>query len=762
MNSIPVPGCRHDILGHNLKAIGLLRALATCVEPEYRDIEAEGWWDLDNACFYLRSKKYSHEENLVEFFTQHYRPTSILAAWNKDVGLKQEFAKKSGRALDWDNANVFSSRVASKTLTGNEAFLHYRESVDDSISSVLDSISSSFVKRDHNNPIFLNKGIAGHAHVLRTYWSCVQDFSSHKMSSNLAEDSLFGGWSFGTAKIGQPTGKGAPFFPDAIKTYNNGLNWVTERFLFNALDYLLAVEGALAFRGSVSRTLAANSRRFIAFPFVFDTGEDKVSYTGESKGIAIALWIPLWSRATTYHELESFICDAQARLPRKEAHFSAEFARAIRAQGADAGFAGWQEFRFKMRASDIPWPCTGRFWGTAHIRRPALFSEALAPLDESGFLDQFEPLWKGTKIDSRSPHLIRTALNGVIEDAIAEPTAENCIEALVSLYEACRKLALSKTLRDKISGQRVVFFGPLPQEQWQELLEGLEHSPEFRIARALASIKGLAKQSNGEFSSAQPFLGSLLPIKRGFNGWYLPNQTNDLSKQAVWSGSNLCSDLGRVLARRYLDSLHDDRPALMSCCPAPLQDILAFLRDELDDYRIARWTEALSLIGWRSDKKENETESTGGNEEAPPEDNNNLEVIPIAYAALRSLLEVECEWQENNPSLWKKRRSQRPVALLCQQSPSSLTLAVEDALRWLSIWGLENYWNGVSSQETTRLSGRAIIRVDHNTIRFNDARFVQRIAAAVALPLDWQDHGKLFRYITLPQALTLNRRGLTL
>jgi CRISPR-associated protein Csx17 len=752
MNPIPLPGCRHDILGHNLKATGILRALASCADPEYCDPEAEGWWDLEDAQFYLCSPKYPHEEGIVKFFTEHYQPTGILAAWNKDIGLDEAFAKKIGRALDWKNANLLSSSLAAKTITGEQAFSQYREAAQDSISSALDALSSPFVKRDHDNPIFLAKGIAGRAHVLRTFWSCVEGFLTHKQKANLAEDALFGGWSFGTTRKGQPTGKGAPFFPDAIKTYNNGLGWVTKNFPFNALDYVLAVEGALAFRGAVSRTLGVSSRRFAAFPFVFDTGEDKVSYTGESKGIAIAFWTPLWSHATTYRELESFICDAQARLPRKEARFSSEFARAQCSQGVDAGFAGWQEFRFKMRASDVPWSCTGRFWKSTANSVVEITSTALSPIDESGFLEQFEPTYKGNKIDSRSPHQIRAVLNRIIENGIAEPTPENCIQILVDLYNSCRELAISKALRDTIGGQRVVFFRALPQEPWQTILEGLQVVPEFRIARALASIVGLTEQSTRKFSFVQPFLGSLLPLKCGPSGWYLPTQANDLSKQAVWSGDNLSSDLARVFSRRYLDSLYDDRPALRSCYAAPLQDILAFLNGELDDHRIARWTEALSLIDWQL-KKDSGHENAGPRTEiagASPDDNNH-KPIPIAYAALRSLLEVECERQGTDLSAWKKRRSQRPIVLLCQQSAPSLALAVEDALHWLSIWGVKNYWAGTGSQEPKRLAGRAIICVDHKSLRFRDQQFFRRIAAAVAVPLEWRDHGELFRSVTLPQ-----------
>lgn len=763
MNSIPITGCRHDVLGHNLKAIGLLRALANCTredDEEHRDAEAEGWWDLDNACFHLRSQKYPNEEKLVEFLTARYLPTGIVAAWNKDPGLEKDFAQKNNLTSSWKKASGYSSNVASKTLTGNEAFLRYRETVENQVSLALDAISSAFVKRNRDNPVFLSKGIAGRAHIVRTYWRYVKEFVSHKKKSELAESALFGRWSFGTARRGIPTGKGTPFFPDAIKTYNNGLRWVIETFPFNPLDYLLAFEGALALRGAVSRTLAANSRRFAAFPFVFDTAEDKVSYTGESKGTAIALWLPLWCRSTQYEELESFLCDGQARLPGKEARFSAEFARAVRAQGADAGFEGWQEFRFKMRASDIPWACTGRFFEASNDRRSVALNDALAPLDESGFLDQFEVWPRARKIKSSSPHYIRADLNTAIETAVADPTPENVLEVLLRVYAACRQLSESKTLRENIgkAGQRVGFFGALPQQRWEDLLRGLEHSPEFRIARAVASIAGFANQRSKSISKAvlsevQPFLGSLLPLKRGReSNWYLPRGSTDRSKQSVWSGTDLCHDLARVFSRRYLDSLDDERPALMSPRPAPLGDILALLNGELDDHRIARWTEALSLIGWH--EKDDGTDSTPSGEEESIEEARTFSAIPLAYAALRSLLEVECKWQGHDPSVWKKRRSQRPFSLLCQRVPSSLPLAVEDALHWLSVWGVRNCWGRATHIQKPWLKGRDVIQVAHRELRFdNDSRFVNRLAAAVLVPLDWRDHWTIFRAVTLPQVV---------
>lgn len=850
---IPIPGCQHDIIGHNLKAIGLLRVLATCADTEHRDPEAEGWWDLENACFLLRSEKYPNEEKLMEFFAQHYRPTPIFSPWNTGGGLdeKQEvvitFSKiktgKKGSAklgkptkddvyrlisfvfrnrhtlqvaglnarakvkalrakppskgefafvLKGGNKPIFAKTMAGITtrtqvktsgekatiavvqgqmasdgdiIKGIDAGHHFfadfqaaetsartkellesfRDGLPELGALAMDAVLTSRTTRVSDNPLFLKRGEAGNSEIFRGFWSYFLSFKDKP--AGLVGAALFPQQSSIWDNEKAP---GTPFFPDAIKTYNNGLGWVVDSFPFNALDYLLAVEGALALRGAASRALAANSRRFAAFPFVFDSGEDLVDDSNEVKGTASSIWLPLWGRPATFAELSSFICDAQARLPGKEARFSAEFARALRAQGVDAGFSGWQEFRFKMKASRVPWVCTGRYLGATSDRHSIRLNDALAPLDESGFLDQFEPRYKGNKIDTRSPHPIRASISVAIEDAVVQPIPDNAMEILLRLYPACGKLAQSKSFRETLR-QSARFFDPLPMKQWEDLLAGFD-TPEFRIARALASITGFFKQSNGKFSKVQPFLGSLLPLNLEFGHCRLEED----SKQAVWSGTDLCHDLTRVLSRRYLDSLEDERPALMAPRPAPLDDILAFLNGELDDHRIARWTEALSLIGWHFEKEEKPDSSPSSDEQSLEDEQRKSPAIPLAYAAMRSVIEMECEWQGNDVSLWKKRRSHRPIALLCQRVPSSLALAVEDALRWLAIWGVPNCWGETDRREKPRLGGRDIIRADHRELIFGGGqpRLVSRLAAAVFIPLDWHDRGKLYRAITLPRSIT--------
>lgn len=759
-------GCRHDILGHYLKAIGLLRVLAKCAAPEHQDPDAEGWWDNDKACFCLRSPKYPTQEKLVEFFALHYHPTPVFAAWNKEPGSSAEESEKLETLADWKIANALSAQVVSaeerrkpankNKLIATEALDLYRDKASGEVTEAVDSISAPFHRSNADQPLFLSKGIAGRAHLWRTHWEYLAAFQKHRDAYTKAAEKVRAhqGTARQLAKLIEKTnaalqpiqellpfreacasaakGKGTPFFPDAIKAYNTGSGWVTENYPFNALDYVLAVEGGFAMRGSVGRTLAANSRRFAAFPFVFDAGEELVDDANEVKGTSSSLWFPLWDRPVTFAELSSFISDAQARLPGKEARFSAEFMRALHSQGVDAGFTGWQEFRFKMKISRVPWITTGAFVEAVFREDATRLNRALQRLDESQFLDQFDIKWKGGKADSKSPHPVRAAINTAMETAARETTPHHCLDLLGTIFRACRQMAISESFRDTLLRERARFFRPLPMDDWNELLRDMDQ-PEFRIARAVASVVGQMKQPDGGYSDVLPMLGSLLPLKLGPSGWFLPAK-GDRSHQAVWTGTDVCHDLAAVLGRRYLDSLTDNRPALMSSFGAPLEDILAFLHGDLDDHLIARWIEALSLIGWRLGKTEDEPDRDGQPSAIPPE-----------YAALRTLLELECEWQGNDPSTWKKRRSQQPISLLCQRSASTLPQAVTEALRWIAIWGVPNPYE--NREEKERLAGRDIIKPAALAPSTNAAR----LAAAVCIPLHWRDRVALYRIVTLPQ-----------
>lgn len=85
--SVPLPGCRHDVLGHALKTIGILRAISSCASSVDCDPSAEGWWDPQTAYFTIRSARYPDIGAITKFFAERYRPTPMIAAWNKSGGV---------------------------------------------------------------------------------------------------------------------------------------------------------------------------------------------------------------------------------------------------------------------------------------------------------------------------------------------------------------------------------------------------------------------------------------------------------------------------------------------------------------------------------------------------------------------------------------------------------------------------------------------------------------------------------------------------
>lgn len=959
-HGIPLVGCRHDVLGHALKAIGVLRALAQCAPEGKTDTDAEGWWDMDRACFRIYSPRYPTIEKLREFFAEHYEPTPIIAAWNKSggvtdkvavtiaarretldnfrkdreaellaLGMKKTTKVSKGCELKFTladaaklsaaetlaaNANLRISceqvttrgvsalkvtiatdpaivhlfrekhveqlaelgfsrakqvsndgeiKFALDTARGNEvialvdafrpettadtadgekqsrqltdsttvdaaafelplataevpvstvpvlqlvierkesgkkdstllkasrlmqdnrrfqetlatarAFVNrlqgdddddaasddsvtfeFRDCLDELVGESFDALCAIHVTKQNDNPLFVRRGRPGdmaNGHVFLWFWDYYLRFKKHP--ADYVDGSLFGERLSAVGRVGDMKGVGTPFFPDAIKSFNQGVDWVTAEPPFCPLDYLLAVEGALAMRGATSKTLNAQSHSRAAFPFLFDSCDTWSDQSGATVAVAPSFWFPLWTRRTTYDELQSFILDSQTRLPTKDCRFSGDFARAVRSQGVDAGFSAFQEFRFKLKGANVPWTTAGRYVPCTAEPRTNLLNELLTPVDANGFLEQFK-FERKTKDDL---HRYRLPVLEAIDDAIIEPSPGKIIEVLCRLAVLNADLAKSKSLREKVnSSGRVRFIPALSSSTWDAALREFgRDDPEFEIARALASIIGHERQPNKKWSEVEPFLGSLVPLKRKGRDWILPTKPEPPSAQAVWSGNDLCFDLTAILARRHLDSAIDERPALVGRRTASLKNILTFLRGELDDRRISRLVMGLSLIDWRYPNAGNEERHDADDS---PDVTDESEPIPLPYAALRSLIEVGCEQQKvmddkGEQARSPSARSPQAIAWLCQRTPDLVASATVEALRRLAIVGVRNCYGEESRRQKQRLCGRDVVSLVQGRDRLCfDPGLAFRLAAAVLIPLDWRDRWMIFRSVTLPQ-----------
>lgn len=91
---ITLPGCRHDVLGHALKAIGVLRALSKCADDENCDPSIEGFWDANNGLFTIQSQKYSTVADVIDFFAREYAPIPLFGAWTTGWGYQSKSKRK--------------------------------------------------------------------------------------------------------------------------------------------------------------------------------------------------------------------------------------------------------------------------------------------------------------------------------------------------------------------------------------------------------------------------------------------------------------------------------------------------------------------------------------------------------------------------------------------------------------------------------------------------------------------------------------------
>jgi CRISPR-associated protein Csx17 len=152
-------------------------------------------------------------------------------------------------------------------------------------------------------------------------------------------------------------------------------------------------------------------------------------------------------------------------------------------------------------------------------------------------------------------------------------------------------IALANAERTLSRGLRFAadkYLRPLQGLSTQWLKQADDGSPEFRLAAAVAGIRG---QRDG----IGPFRVFLEEVEvTNFVTWS-PGNTS-----AVWSNRTLENNLAAVFRRRQMEAFRagQNRVPLSSPRPARLADVVAFLRSETDDEKLASLLWALPAVNW--------------------------------------------------------------------------------------------------------------------------------------------------------------------
>jgi CRISPR-associated protein Csx17 len=388
-----------------------------------------------------------------------------------------------------------------------------------------------------------------------------------------------------------------PLLEDTVGQFNpggiGGPNATQARFeaksKVNPWDFVLMIEGAFFFAGSVARRIGANNTGdYSAFPFCVEGiivgngsfSEKEARERGKEPPNGGELWLPLWDQPIGYHELKHLFAEGRAQFGRRQARNAVEFGLAVNMLGNCRGISSFSRMGFLRR--------NGKAFLATPLGRVLVHERPLARLlnDQAllNWLDRFRNACR--EIDSKRdsvPARYKTSLYQIDRAMFAFANrsgqgndAKYLLVVLASLGRAERTLATEglSWLIDKQFGWKL---NPLQglSSQWLDQTE--DGSREFRLAAALA---GIHSDKEDKVGPLRMFLETVEVTR--FVNWS-PGSTS-----AVWSKQPLPHNLAAVFRRRQMEAFRAGQTGvpMESPRPARLADVIAFLNGETDDDKL--------------------------------------------------------------------------------------------------------------------------------------------------------------------------------
>lgn len=767
-------GCTPIPLAAYLKAVGVLRLLSSAENSatgSAADPSVRGWWA--DECFHLRTTL--GREELLRFFLEEYAPSPIMAPWNGASGFypkdnKTGFGPLSAASVASRFDGIASGiRSASETITrfglkerpAGTAKVEFLEALRGDLSdTALGWIDAALVLTGATAkyPQLLGTGgNDGHLDFTNNFMQHLvsrkglfdaESGAPSKDAARLLETSLFDIPAPGmtSAAVGQ-FAPGLAGGPNATTGFNSKPS-------VNPWDFVLMLEGSVAFAGAATRRHQSASGFGASFPFTVravGAGGGGVGVEDEQDARA-EFWAPLWANPARFMEIDALLSEGRAVLNERTARDGLEFARAVASLGTSRGFSEFERYGFFMRS--------GKAFLATPIGRGATGKERstgvrlMADLDAGGWLDRVRHVSRQKEDSAAGRNAIKQ-----LEDALFELVAEGVSTAkfegaLVALGRVAAWLALSPKGRVAVGTPP-----PLLSRDWMR--EADDGSPEFRIAAALAGI-GLTPLKFGKpreedqstsdapqpeatspdaqatdesdetpwyLSNPLPMAAHLVPVdeRRYIEAQLKRVNLRWLDKPApsvlVWGTGSLVANLNSVLERRLLEMGMrglPDKP-LAGALTARLEDVTSFLRGDFDD---ARCADLLRGLIWAK---------PAWLRRPPHRPVSRQFAAPFAYAALKPLLVPNATLNE------VLRRSTDPALTVRLPVPPGLIArlrtgggdltgkAIDDAVR--AALGRAR-GSGLASP-----FDRALSNAKGGTSRFGTGIRPDRLAAALLIPI---------------------------
>ena len=608
MRELVLTNCRDEPLAAYLRGLGVLRLAGEQLDPAIR-----GRWTA--AGFALSGVD---REELLGFLLERYRPTPLVAPWNKDSGFwpgrqaagLAAVERSTGERLAAYREAIRVGRelVAWLEATGRPLNRHKAELVERCRAELPDEAVAWI-----DVAIVLTSGGMRFPPLLGTGGSVGRhEFSSNFMqhlaevlclrtgrgaskpadSRRWLEAALFAEVD-AARKAGLPIGQ---FDPGSAGGANSS-PFGDAPSLVNPWEYVLLLEGALLFASAAARRLGtAGGPGGAALPFMVQPSLAGYASAAEGEKHSGELWAPLWERPATAREVASLLGEGRASWGRRQARTGLDLARAAASLGVDRGISAFVRYAFVERFGQAMLAVPVGRVRVRERERPEV--SVLRQLD--GWVDGLRQAVQGRN----PPAAVASALRRV-ERAMMAVALHGGAGTLQSVLTAAAEaeVAASRATQFRERANLKPVAG-LAARDWLGHLD--DGTPELRVAAALAS----QHDPGGE---ALRLLLRPVQRKEGRKGasWL------EWAQPAVpgFGTAPLPAVLAAALARRCLEvqarargswerggeEARGVRTAYQRRIAAPLEDVLGWLDGRLDEQRLERLLAGLLLLDWGKD-----------------------------------------------------------------------------------------------------------------------------------------------------------------